>query len=160
MEYLIMFQLHLLHAFLRDLEGLSLESETEKAWVEEAEHILGELQHDIHSIQKTAHRVRWLPYFRNWMARRQLRERFGHSKKRLRQLMLKKYWFGLTFIRRVPSKSVRPSPQNQTQQQVTRTDDKEILDLLDQFHKQLNLEKPILSSKSWQILSMKCTGFS
>uniref|UniRef100_A0A2N9F1S2 Uncharacterized protein n=1 Tax=Fagus sylvatica TaxID=28930 RepID=A0A2N9F1S2_FAGSY len=147
MEYLIMFQLHLLHAFLRDLEGLSLESETEKAWVEEAEHILGELQDDIHSIQKTAHRVRWLPYFRNWMARRQLRERFGHSKKRLRQLMLKKYWFGLTFIRRVPSKSVRPSPQNQTQQQATRNDDKEILDLLEQFHKQLNLEKPKVHSR-------------
>ena len=147
MEYLIMFQLHLLHAFLRDLEGLSLESETEKAWVEEAEHILSELQHDIHSIQKTAHRVRWLPYFRNWMARRQLRERFGHSKKWLRQLMLKKYWFGLKFIRRVPSKSVRPSPQNQTQQQATRTDDKEILDLLDQFHKQLNLEKPKVHSR-------------
>ena len=39
--------LNLLLTFLRDLEGHRFESETEKAWVKEAEEIIGELQHDI-----------------------------------------------------------------------------------------------------------------
>lgn len=39
--------LNLLLTFLRDLEGHRFESETEKAWVREAEEIIGELQHDI-----------------------------------------------------------------------------------------------------------------
>ncbi|KAK7858241.1 hypothetical protein CFP56_013768 [Quercus suber] len=134
-EYLIRFPVQLLHSFLRDLEGLKLESQTEKAWVEEAAEIFDELQHDIDSVQKMANLMRWLPFLGNWTTRRWVKNSFGQINKQLRTLIFKKYMIDFSFIKRVPSKSVGPFPKKKTQ---ATTDDKEILDLLDEFHKILD----------------------
>ncbi|KAM3747167.1 hypothetical protein ACB098_05G015900 [Castanea mollissima] len=148
-EYLIKFPVQLLHSFLRDLEGLKLESQTEKAWVEEAEEIFDELQHEIDKVQKMAKVMRWLPFLGNWMTRRWVKNSFGQINKQLWTLIFKKYMIDFSFIKRVPSKSVGPSPKKKTQ---ATTDDKEILDLLDEFHKQLNLEQSKVSSRLKQLL--------
>ncbi|XP_030969592.1 probable disease resistance protein At1g58602 [Quercus lobata] len=148
-EYLIKFPVQLLHSFLRDLEGLKLESQTEKAWVEAAEEIFGQLQHEIDGVQKKANLVRWLPFLGNWMTRRWVKNSFGQINKQLWSLFIKKYTIDFSFIKRVPSKSVGPSPKKKTQ---APTDDKEILDLLDEFNKQLNREQSKMSSWLKQLL--------
>ncbi|KAK4590552.1 hypothetical protein RGQ29_020919 [Quercus rubra] len=145
-EYLIKFPVQLLHSFLRDLEleGLKLESQTEKAWKEEAEEIFDELQHEIDSLQKKANLIRWLPFLGNWMTRRWVKNSFGQIKERFENLFWMKYMIDFSFIKRVPSKPVSPSPKKKTQ---ATTDDKEILDLQDECNKQLNLEQSKVSSR-------------
>lgn len=141
-EYLIKFPVQLLHSFLRDLEGLKLESQTEKAWVEVAEEIFGELEHEIDSVQKMANLMGWLPFLGNWMTRCWVKNSFGQINKQHWNLFLKSTRLILA-LSRVPSKSVGQSPKKKTQ--VT-TDDMEILDLLDEFNKQLNREQSKVSS--------------
>ncbi|GMY34781.1 probable disease resistance protein At1g58602 [Fagus crenata] len=142
MEYIIMFPLQLLLAFLRDLEGLTLESKTEKAWVEVMLEIIGELDDAIDSIQKTKNRMRWVPYFGHRMATRRLKERVYHITGLIYSHFYKKSTWGLTFIRRVRIlKSVNLSPQQQTQP-TTDDNDEEISDLREKFCKRLNQEQP------------------
>lgn len=125
-----------------------MERQTEKAWMEEAEEIFDQLQHEIDIVQKMANVMRWLPFLGNWMTRRRVKNRFGQINKQLRTLIFK-YMIDFSFIKRVPSKSVGLFPKKKTQ--VT-TDDKEILDLLDEFHRQLNLEQSMVSSRLKQFL--------
>ena len=108
-------KLSLLLAFLKDLEGLDFQSETEKAWVEEACEIIGEAQCAIESfIQKTVGRFL---VFTNWMApRRKLMEDNGFS-----ELLNRKERYCLKFIRRCPAKSVTRSPHQKENQISNRT---------------------------------------
>ena len=126
--------LELLLAFLRDLEGLRLESETEKAWVDEAEEIIREIQYDIYSVQTLAHPMIWFSYFINLTAKLQ-RRRCKCMETVLWDLFKRKEMYGFTFIRRDPSKSFGKQmlpPQT--------FDDVGILALVDNIHN-LILEK-------------------
>lgn len=136
-QYDIEFPLKLLLAFLEDLCGLRMESELEKAWVEHAEDIILELQHDMD-------RLRWRLYLSNWMARRQLKSLHHKNRSVLRSLIYSKRYSCFKFVRRDPSKSVHAgSPQKQTSSsssQVTATDDAGFSSHLTEFCKQLNQE--------------------
>ncbi|KAM4099767.1 hypothetical protein ACJW30_05G016000 [Castanea mollissima] len=143
-DYSIKLPQQLLHAFLQDLAGIPKESETAKAWVDEAVDIISDMHNAIDSIQKTADRMRWFPYIGNWWARRQFKKSFSNIKKRLWDLFYKKVLFDFTFIRRVAQKSVDRSPKQKTQ---ATTDDKEILNLLDKFRKQINQEQLMVASQ-------------
>ncbi|GMY34779.1 probable disease resistance protein At1g58602, partial [Fagus crenata] len=157
MKYIIMFPLQLLLAFLRDLEGLTLESKTEKAWVEVMEEIIRELDDAIDSIQKTENRMRWVPYFGPGMARSWLEKRVHHITRLISWNFYKKSRWGLTFIKRVRrSKSVNLSPQQQTQA-TTDDNDEEISDLIEKFCKRLNQEQPKGASQL-KDLSNLCKG--
>lgn len=103
---LIELQLSLLLAFLRDLEGLDFQSETEKAWVEEAGEIIDEAQCAIETfIQRTQRRFL---VFTNWMApRHKLMEDINDG---FFELLNRKERYCLKFIRRDQSKSVTRSP--------------------------------------------------
>ncbi|XP_030969134.1 probable disease resistance protein At1g59620 [Quercus lobata] len=136
-KYSIQLPLHLLSAFLRDLEGHTLESETEKAWVKEAEEVICKLQHQID--RKTTDLLKWLPFLGNWMMAKDLPKSFEKIERLLWLLFSKKYELDFTFIRRVPSKSVDRTQHQKTQAKI---DDKEILEVLDKFHKQLSQEQP------------------
>ncbi|KAL0009834.1 hypothetical protein SO802_004942 [Lithocarpus litseifolius] len=143
-DYSIKLPQQLLHAFLQDLAGIPKESETAKAWVDDAVDIISDLHNAIDSIQKTADRMRWFPYIGNWWARRQFKKSFSNMKKRLWDLFYKKVLFDFTFIRRVAPKSVHRSPKQKTQ---ATTDDKEILNLLDKFRKRINQEQLMVVSQ-------------
>uniref|UniRef100_A0A7N2LLV7 NB-ARC domain-containing protein n=1 Tax=Quercus lobata TaxID=97700 RepID=A0A7N2LLV7_QUELO len=129
-KYSIQLPLHLLSAFLRDLERHTLESETEKAWVKEAEEVICKLQQQIDRKTTT---------LGNWMMAKDLPKSFEKIERLLWFLFSKKYELDFTFIRRVPSKSVDRTPHQKTQAKI---DDKEILEVLDKFHKQLSQEQP------------------
>ncbi|KAK4591343.1 hypothetical protein RGQ29_021518 [Quercus rubra] len=138
-QYDIEFPLKLLLAFLEDLNGLRMESEMEKAWVENVEDIILELQHDMD-------RMRWLLYLGNWIARRQLKN-WHHSNRRelISLIYRKRYPWSFKFARRVPSRSVHAgSPKKQTSSsssQATATDDADFSSRLNDFCKQLNQEQ-------------------
>lgn len=143
-DYSIKLPQQLLNAFLQDLVGIPKESEMAKAWVDEAVDIISDLHNAIDSIQKTSDRMRWFPYIGNWRARRQFKKSFSNIKKRLWDLFYKMVLFDFTFIRRVALKSVDCSPKQKTQ---ATTDDKEILNLLDKFRKQINQEQLMVASQ-------------
>ena len=135
-QYDIEFPVKLLLAFLEDLDGLRMESEMEKAWVEHAEDIILELQHDMD-------RMRWLLYLGNWIARRQLKNWHQNNRRVLRYLIYR-CPCSFKFFRIDPSKSVHAgSPQKQTSSsssQATATDDAGFSSDLNEFYKQLNQE--------------------
>ncbi|XP_050285274.1 probable disease resistance protein RF9 isoform X2 [Quercus robur] len=87
---LIELQLSLLLAFLRDLEGLDFQSETEKAWVEEAVEIIEEAQYAIETFIQTTERHK-------------LTEDINDG---FLELLNRKERYCLKFNRRYPSKSV------------------------------------------------------
>nr|XP_023873173.1 disease resistance protein RGA2-like [Quercus suber] len=136
-QYQIEFPLKLLLAFLEDLDGLRMESEMEKAWVEHAEDIILELQHDMDCMRR-------LLYLGNWIARRQLKNWHRYNRGVLRYLIYR-YPSSFKFFRRDPSKSVHAgSPQKQTSSsssQATATDDAGFSSDLNEFCKQLNQEE-------------------
>ncbi|XP_075665013.1 putative inactive disease susceptibility protein LOV1, partial [Castanea sativa] len=138
-QYSIQLPLLLLNAFLRDLERHTLESETERAWVKEAEEIICQLQHQIDRKQKTTDLMRWLPFLGKWMMAKTLPKSFENIERLLWYLFLKKYVLDFTFIRTVPSKSVGRAPQQKTKAKI---DDKEIVEILDKFQKLLSQEQP------------------
>ncbi|GMY34757.1 probable disease resistance RPP8-like protein 2 [Fagus crenata] len=143
-QYNIEFRVKLLLAFLEDLDGLRMESETEKAWVEHAEETIRELQHDMDRIMKIANRIRWLFYLGNWIARRQLKKWHDYHERMLRNLIARKHIFAFKFIRRDPLESVHPSPQKQTflsHSKTTDDIDSVISSHLNDFGNQLNQEQ-------------------
>ena len=88
--------------YVKPLVGHGLESETEKAWVNEAELVLGEVQSEIDSKCRTANLSIW-PM--------DLGRLLHLSIVLLRDLFQRKMDNGFTFIRRDPSKSLHRSPQ-------------------------------------------------
>nr|POE60667.1 putative disease resistance protein [Quercus suber] len=145
-QYDIVFPLKLLLAFLEDLRELRMESQTEKAWVENAEDLILDLQHDMDRILKTANRMRWLFYFGNWIARGQIKKWYYCYRGLLRSLIYgKAYRYPFKFVRRDPSKSVNGSPiKKQTRtfsSQAITTDDTGISSLLSDLGKQLKQEQ-------------------
>nr|XP_023898073.1 probable disease resistance protein At1g59620 [Quercus suber] len=147
-EYSIKFPLQLLIAFLQDLEGLILESNIEEAWVEEAHDTIDEIQHDIDRKQEIPTLMSWLPYFGNWIRRRELMKSFYGMQCRLLRLFLRKQEFDFTFIRRYQSQSVHRSPQQQTQ---ATTHEKDISAPLDDFSNQLKHAPPVATYQLKQL---------
>ena len=127
-QYDIEFPVKLLLAFLEDLGGM------EKAWVEHAEDIILELQHDMDL-------MRWLLYLVNWIARRQLKN-WHHNNKRVLRYLFSSCSF--KFFRRDRSKFAHAgSPQKRTSSsssQVTATDDAGFSSHLNEFCKLLAQE--------------------
>ncbi|XP_050285273.1 probable disease resistance protein RF9 isoform X1 [Quercus robur] len=103
---LIELRLSFLLAFLRDLEGIDFQSETEKAWVEEASEIIDEAQCAIKTFIQRPER-RFLA-FTNGMAPRH--KHMEYIKDGLSELLNRKERYCLKFTRRDPSKSVTRSP--------------------------------------------------
>ena len=95
----------LMVAFLNDFEGLILESETEKAWVIEAEEIIGELHRDI-TTTTTANQMIW-PLDLGSPAPIK-------SIDLLSDLFERKIVYGFTFIRRDRTKFLHQPPQQRT----------------------------------------------
>ena len=112
--------------------------------MDEVVEIISNLHNAIDSIQKTADQIRWIPYIGNWWARPQFKKSFSNIKKQLWDLFYKKVLFDFTFIRRVAPKSVHRSPKQETQ---ATTDNKEILNLLDKFRKQIGQEHLMVASQ-------------
>ncbi|KAJ7963261.1 Disease resistance protein [Quillaja saponaria] len=88
----------LLQAFVKDLHMLQLESETEKVWVKQAEHMILEAENAIDIIFKVRpDQVRWLSRFGNWIARQKFKmemkwlSRFGNWIARQKFKMEMKY---------------------------------------------------------------------
>ncbi|XP_030968814.1 probable disease resistance protein At1g58602 [Quercus lobata] len=145
-QYNIEFPLKLLLAFLEDLRGLRMESQTEKAWVENAEDLILELQHDMDHILKTANRMRWLFYLGNWIARGQIKKWYYCYRGLLSFLIYgKNYRYTFKFVRRDSSKSVNDSrKKKQTRtfsSQATTNDDTGISSRLSGFGKKLEQEQ-------------------
>ncbi|GMY34758.1 probable disease resistance RPP8-like protein 2 [Fagus crenata] len=139
-QYNIEFRVKLLLAFLEDLEGITMESETEKAWVKQVEEIIVELQHDMNGIIRKAKRISWLLYLGNWIARRKVKKMYDNYDRMLWFLIIHKDICNFKFIRRDPIlKSVHRPPQKQTfssesQDTITTDDDMGISTLLNNFH--------------------------
>nr|POF10694.1 disease resistance rpp8-like protein 3 [Quercus suber] len=120
-------------AFLNDLKGHGLESETEKAWVNEAEVVLGEVQSEIDSKRRTAKLSIW-PMDLGRPAPLK-------SIVLLRELFERKIEYGFTFIRRDPSKSLPRSPQqHMIPYQIN--DETGILSLVDKIRNYHNIQEP------------------
>ena len=75
-RYNIEFPLKLLLAFLEDLDGLRMDTKTEKAWVKLVEETILELLQDMDGILKIANRMDWIFYIGNWIARRKLKKSY------------------------------------------------------------------------------------
>ncbi|KAM4099776.1 hypothetical protein ACB094_05G017300 [Castanea mollissima] len=139
-RYHIEFPVKLLLAFLEDLDGLRMETKTEKAWVELVGETILELQQDMDGILKIANRMNWIFYIGNWIARRKLKKKHRLYGRMLWVLIYHKSVCDFKFIRRDVSKSVRRSPKQQkfpSQFQTTTTDDDDISSLLNNFNNQL-----------------------
>ncbi|KAK7847246.1 putative disease resistance protein [Quercus suber] len=93
-------------AFLKDFEGLILESETEKAWVIEAEKIIGELHRDI-TTTTTANQMIWPLDLGSPAPIKNI--------DRLSDLFERKIVYGFTFIRRGRTKFLHQPPQGPQQ---------------------------------------------
>jgi hypothetical protein len=106
---LIILQLRLLQAFMQDLEGLEVQSETGMVWVEEANEIIGETQRALETFIRRTERRFFI--FSNQMARHKLKKDIKSIDAGFFDLFKQKERYGFKFIKRGPSKSVTPSPQ-------------------------------------------------
>ncbi|KAJ7963283.1 Disease resistance protein [Quillaja saponaria] len=105
----------LLQAFLKDLHGLQLESQTEKIWVEQANEIIRNAECAIDTFtRRTANQVRWISNFFMWFARHKLRKELKYIQTAFVDLLNRKKIFGCKFISRDLSESVRQPRQQQT----------------------------------------------
>ena len=91
----------LLLAFLEDLDGLRMDTKTEKAWMKLVEETILELLQDMDGILKIANRMGWIFYIGNWIARRNLKKSYEY----LWLPILHKNICDFKFIRRDPLKS-------------------------------------------------------
>ncbi|CAB4272305.1 unnamed protein product [Prunus armeniaca] len=96
-------QLLLLHPFLKDIEGLQFESETEKAWVEELEEIINEAHP---AIENFSQRPPLLSVAGSWKAWRNLKQNIRCIEVGFSDLLEKKDRYGFRFISRDSSKFV------------------------------------------------------
>ncbi|PQQ08523.1 putative disease resistance RPP8-like protein 2 [Prunus yedoensis var. nudiflora] len=107
-------QFQLLHAFLKDIQGISeFESAIEKAWVEEVEQIIHEADPAIENFLPTpSNRFTWLSYISSWRARRKLEGDLRCINVGFTEALERKERYGFKFIRRISnsSKIVCPSP--------------------------------------------------
>nr|XP_023895553.1 putative disease resistance RPP13-like protein 3 [Quercus suber] len=141
-QYNIEFPVKLLLAFLEDLDGLRMETETEKAWVKFVEETILELQQGMDGILKIASRMNWIFYIGNWIARRELKKKYQLYDRMLWFLIIHKSVCDFKFIRRDVLKSVHRSSKKQTfssQSQATTTDNDDISSFLNIFNSQIQL---------------------
>ena len=108
-RYNIEFPLKLLLAFLEDLDGLRMDTKTEKAWVKLVEETILELLQDMDGILKIANRMGWIFYIGNWIARRKLKKSYEYYDRMLWLPILLKNICDFKLIRRDPLKSVHRS---------------------------------------------------
>ncbi|KAM4110765.1 hypothetical protein ACJW30_05G016700 [Castanea mollissima] len=138
-QYTIEFPVKLLLAFLEDLDGLRMDTKTEKTWVKLVEEAILELQQDMESILKIASRMSWISYIGNWIAKRKLKKSRKHYGIKLRNLIAHKDICGFKFIGRDSLKSVHRSQKKQMfSSQATAASDDGISSHLNNFHNQLS----------------------
>ncbi|GMY34750.1 putative disease resistance protein At1g50180 [Fagus crenata] len=129
-------------AFLKDLNGLRFESEIEKAWVNEAEEIIVEVQRDIDSIRRRAH-------LSLWPSNSESADRLK-SINLLYELFERKIVYGFTFIRR--SNILHRSPlQHSFPSQIA--DDMGILSLVEKIRNDIIGEPTIATANKLKNLS-------
>ncbi|KAJ7963281.1 Disease resistance protein [Quillaja saponaria] len=89
----------ILQAFLKDLHMLQLQSETEKVWVKQAEHMILEAENAIDIfISGRPNQVRWLWTFGHWIARHELKMEMKHVQTELNKLLERKERYDFKFI--------------------------------------------------------------
>ena len=137
-RYNIEFQVKLLLAFLKDLDGLRMDTKTEKTWVKLVDETILELLQDIDGILKIANRMNWIFYIGNWIARRELKKKHRLCNRSLGVLLMHKSVCAFKFISRDPLKSGHLSQKRQKFSSQDTTDDKGISSLLNNFHNQLS----------------------
>lgn len=92
----ILLQLHLLHPFLQDIEGIQFESKIEEAWVEELEKITNKAHHYIDEFLRILdHQVWWLP---KWHARGTLKKDIWYIDVQFEKLIERKERYGFKFL--------------------------------------------------------------
>ncbi|VVA23967.1 PREDICTED: disease [Prunus dulcis] len=109
--------LELLHAFMKDLQPLRLETEMEKSWVVEANETIDEANEAIHTINITAadQRSWWLSIVCNRRDRRKLKEVILRVGTWISDLLETKERYGFKFVRRQSSKlSANRFPQQRS----------------------------------------------
>ncbi|XP_050289581.1 uncharacterized protein LOC126727699 [Quercus robur] len=136
-QYNIEFRVKLLLAFLKDLDGLRINTKTEKTWVKLVEETILELLQDMDGILKIANRMNWIFYIGNWIARRKLKKKQRLYDRNLWVLLLHKSVCHFKFIRD-PLKSGHQSQKKKKFSSQDTTDDKGISSLLNNFHNQVS----------------------
>ncbi|XP_062088437.1 disease resistance protein RPM1-like [Humulus lupulus] len=113
----ILLQMQLLEPYMRDLRGLKMESNMEKAWLEEAMDTNIQVRNDINIFLQEASNQNQ-NFFSDWILRRKLKQIVKRVDRELSHLLQLKETYGFNFIRRVPSKGyarmIRPLSQQQT----------------------------------------------
>ena len=151
------FKIHLalIRAFLTDLQRFGLETQTEKAWLEEANEIVSDKTIKT-LIQKTRNPKGMSSYFlANWGAMNELREEMKRINTGFDEFLKRKERFGFQFIRSFirretePSKSDSGTPQRQASKLKTSDDG---------FHVESNVNK--LKDSEKEILTNLCNKFN
>ncbi|PON38908.1 NB-ARC domain, LRR domain containing protein [Parasponia andersonii] len=95
-------QLQLMRAFTKDIRELRLESEIEKAWVEEAQEITAQAQNDVNSfLQEASNHPRWLAVVTDYrLLRRKLKQIIKNVGDEFSHILETKQRYGFKFIKR------------------------------------------------------------
>ncbi|KAJ7963277.1 Disease resistance protein [Quillaja saponaria] len=95
------FSLVLVHAFLKDLSGLQLESVTERAWWTQAKEIIDETEQAILQFNGgTGSQLRWFPGFGKWIEMYNLKKKMKRISAAFVHLLDRKDSYGFKFISR------------------------------------------------------------
>ncbi|KAJ7963279.1 Disease resistance protein [Quillaja saponaria] len=111
------FSLVLVHAFLKELRGVQLQSVTEKAWCIPAKEIIDETEQAIKNFnRRTGNRLKWFPGFGKWIEMHILKKKMKHISAAFFDLLNRMDNYGFKFISRSDASRSHRRPLQQQQQ--------------------------------------------